>query len=243
MFEPDEYYITVGTFTDDAPYQSDYTYENMYFQSIREKEVDYLSARDYIWRWDTDWFWCSKNVGAQNRLLRPIFGRKRLNSVFYTKIMRWNAKWGLTRYYNRFAGIHTESVIQDVDIPIDRAHEFYEFFDAEIGIRPVWICPVVAYDKSREYPLFPMDHVKTYVNFGFWDVVRSREARPNGFYNKRIEEMVEKLGGIKSLYSDAFYPQEKFWQMYNQEAYQTLKQKYDPNMRLKDLYDKCVLRN
>ena len=243
MFEPGNYYITVGNFTDDAPYQSDYTYNNMYYQSIREKEVDYLTTQDYIWRWDTDWFWCSKNVGAQNRLLRPLFGRKRLNSIFYTKIMRWNTKWGFTRHYNRFRGIHTESVIQDIDVPIDRAHEFYEFFDEEVGIRPVWVCPIVAYNKSAEYPLYPMDQNKTYVNFGFWDVVRDKEAKPIGFYNKKIEDMVEELGGIKSLYSDTYYSEDKFWRIYNQEAYRTLKRKYDPNKRLKDLYDKCVLRN
>ena len=243
MFEPNSYYISAGNFTDDVPYQSDYTYDSIYYRSIREKEVDYLTTRDYLWRWDTDWFWCSKNVGAQNPLLRPLFGRKRLNSIFYTKIMRWNTKWGFTRHYNKFRGIHTESVIQDIDVPIDRAHEFYEFFDAEIGIRPAWVCPVVAYDKSVEYPLFPMDPNKIYINFGFWDVVCGKENKPTGFYNKKVEDMVEQLGGIKSLYSDTYYSEDKFWQIYNQGTYQTLKRKYDSNKRLKDLYDKCVLRN
>ena len=34
--------------------------------------IDYLTTRDYLWRWDTDWFWCSKNVGAQHPLLRRL---------------------------------------------------------------------------------------------------------------------------------------------------------------------------
>lgn len=243
IFSPGEYYVTTGTFTNDAPYQSDYTYKNIYYKSIKEKEVDYLSTHDYIWRWDTDWFWCSKNVGAQNPLLRPLFGRKRLNSIHYTKIMRWNTKWGFTRRYNWFRNIHTESVIQDVDIPIEHALAFYEFFEAEIGIRPVWVCPVVTYDKSTQYPLFPMDPGRIYINFGFWDVVQARQANAEGFYNKKVEAMVEELGGLKSLYSDVYFSQQKFWQLYNQNEYESLKQKYDPNKRLKNLYDKCVLRN
>lgn len=243
IFAPGELYLTTGTFTDEAPFQSDYTYKNIYYKSIREKEVDYLSIRDYIWRWDTDWFWCSKNVGAQNTFLRPLFGPKRLNSIQYTKIMRWNSKWGFTRRYNRLRGIHTESVIQDVDIPVQHAPEFYDFFDKEIGIRPVWICPVIAYDKSAEYPLFHMDKDQIYVNFGFWDVVRGKQARPEGFFNKKIEAMVEKLDGIKSLYSDAYFSEDRFWQLYNKSEYEKLKQKYDPNRRLKNLYDKCVQRN
>ena len=27
-------------------------------------------SHDYLWRWDTDWFWCSKNVLAQNPLVQ-----------------------------------------------------------------------------------------------------------------------------------------------------------------------------
>ena len=241
MFAPGEFYTIRGSFTDDAPYTSDYTCEQIYYRSIREKEVDYLTTHDYIWRWDTDWFWCSKNVGAQNRMLRPLFGRKRLNSVFYTKIMRWNARWGLTRRINTLRGVHTESVIQDIDIPIDRAHEFYSFFDREIGIRPVWVCPIGAYKERNDFPLYPMQHECRYVNFGFWDVVSSREPIEEGFYNKKVEEKVGELGGIKSLYSDVYYSREKFWQIYNQGAYRKLKEKYDADGRLKDLYDKCVL--
>ena len=29
-------------------------------------------AHDYLWRWDTDWFWCSKNLGAQHPLVRRL---------------------------------------------------------------------------------------------------------------------------------------------------------------------------
>jgi hypothetical protein len=86
-----------------------------------------------------------------------------------------------------------------------------------------------------------MRHDQRYVNFGFWDVVRSPEPLAEGFYNKKVEQKVGELGGIKSLYSDVYYPREKFWQIYNQNAYRQLKEKYDAGQRLRDLYDKCVL--
>ena len=72
-------------------------FEHIYYRSLRDKPTDYLSARDYLWRWDTDWFWCSKNLGAQHPLVRRLLGRERLNSRTYTRLMRWNARWGLTR--------------------------------------------------------------------------------------------------------------------------------------------------
>ncbi|MCL4802614.1 MAG: FAD-binding oxidoreductase, partial [Burkholderiales bacterium] len=65
VFGPAEHVITTGRFVDEAPYASDYTYEKIYYRSLRTRDEDYLTTRDYIWRWDTDWFWCSKNLYAQ----------------------------------------------------------------------------------------------------------------------------------------------------------------------------------
>ncbi|HEY5665223.1 MAG TPA: FAD-binding oxidoreductase, partial [Gammaproteobacteria bacterium] len=79
VFSGNELYITEGRFVDEAPYSSDYTWLRIYYRSMRERTEDYLTIRDYIWRWDTDWFWCSKNLYVQNRPMRLLLGRRRLN--------------------------------------------------------------------------------------------------------------------------------------------------------------------
>ena len=242
VFGPDELYVSSARFVDDAPTVSDYTFENIYYRSIREKTTDYLSAHDYLWRWDTDWFWCSKNLGAQQPWIRRLYGRGRLNSRTYTKIMRWNSRWKLTASLDRLARRHRESVIQDVDIPIEHAPAFLEFFLREVGILPLWICPIRTPQPAARFPLYPMDPGVTYVNFGFWDVVRTRTSHPPGHFNRLIERKVEALGGIKSLYSESYYSPEEFDTCYGGEAWRQLKQRYDPHGRLGDLYDKCVLR-
>jgi FAD/FMN-containing dehydrogenase len=242
VFGRDELYITEGRFADQAPYTSDYTFERIYYRSIRERETDYLTVHDYLWRWDTDWFWCSKNLGMQNPLIRRLAGRGRCNSRFYTRVMRWNSRWGLTRHVDRLVGRHCESVIQDVDIPIARAPEFLEFFHRDVGILPIWICPTRPYRSDVDFALFPMDPNTLYVNFGFWDVVKRRHPFPRGHHNRLVERKVAELGGIKSLYSDAYYEGDEFWHIYNGPAYDALKRKYDPNRSMNDLYEKCVLR-
>jgi len=242
VFGPDEMVLSEARFVDSAPYTSDYTYKDIYYRSLRQRDTDYLTTRDYIWRWDTDWFWCSKNLGAQNPLVRRLLGRERLNSVFYTKMMRWNSKWGLTRHLDRLLGRHRESVIQDVDIPLRNAPAFLEFFRREIGILPIWICPIRPYRRDARFTLFPMDPETLYLNFGFWDVVRRRHAFPAGHHNRLVENKVTELGGIKSLYSESCYVPEDFWRIYDGEAYRALKDKYDPEGRARDLYQKCVLR-
>jgi FAD/FMN-containing dehydrogenase len=242
VFAPDEHVVTTARFTAEAPWRSDYTFEDIYYKSLRRRTDDYLSARDYLWRWDTDWFWCSKNFGAQHPLVRRLLGRGRLNSRTYTRWMRLNARWQLAQRLARWRGRGRESVIQDVDIPLAGAPAFLAFLHREIGILPVWACPVRGEVAGRHFPLYPLDAAPLYVNFGFWDTVETGTPLEPGHFNRLVEREVMRLGGIKSLYSDSFFTRAEFDQAYGQAQYRRLKDRYDPRRRAADLYDKCVLR-
>jgi FAD/FMN-containing dehydrogenase len=242
VFGAGDQVLSVGRFADDAPWASDYGFESIYYRSLRERERDFLTTHDYLWRWDTDWFWCSKNLYAQNPLVRRLLGRRRLNSRTYTRVMRWNSRWGITRRLARVRGRFTESVIQDVDIPIDRAAEFLGFLLREIGIVPVWICPIRAPDAGAPFALYPLSPQTLHVNFGFWDVVQTPTAHDSWHFNRLVERKVIELGGIKSLYSDSLFTREEFAQAYGMAQYEALKRRYDPQGRLLGLYEKCVLR-
>ena len=242
VFAQDEIYLTLGRFVERVPHTSDYTFENVYYRSIRERSTDFLTIRDYLWRWDTDWFWCSKNLGAQHPLVRLLLGRKRLNSITWQRIMRWNSRWGVTRALDRLRGRHPETVIQDVDIPLAHAAEFLAFMHDEIGILPIWLCPIRAPATPHLFTLYPLRPGALYVNFGFWDVVRDRVRRPPGYRNQMIEERVRALAGQKSLYSDSYYTEDEFWKVFDGPAYAALKARYDPNGVLPGLYEKCVQR-
>lgn len=243
VFDPHTLVLNRARFVTHAESTSDYTFEHIYYRSLRDKPLDHLRTADYIWRWDTDWFWCSKNVFAQVPLIRRLYGRKRLNSRTYTRIMNWNGRVGLSRLLERAMGWHSESVIQDVDIPLERAAEFLDFFQREIGIAPIWICPLRPTGLARDFSLFPMDPARLYINFGFWDVKRTRDAHPAGHFNRLIEAEVAALGGIKSLYSDSYYERDAFDAAFGGKAYRALKAKYDPDGRFPALYEKCVLRH
>lgn len=242
VFGPQQQVINRACFVDAAPWLSDYSFKNIYYRSLLDKPEDYLTVQDYLWRWDTDWFWCSKNLYAQHPLVRRLLGKSRLNSRTYTRVMRWNARWGLTRRLARLRGRFTESVIQDVDIPIASAPAFLEFLLREIGILPVWICPVRGPATGAAFTLYPLAPGSLYVNFGFWDVVESTVAHETGHFNRLVEREVLRLGGIKSLYSDSFFNPDEFAQTYAMARYQALKAKYDPAGRMLGLYEKCVLR-
>lgn len=73
-------------------------------------------------------------------------------------------------------------------------------------------------------------------------MIRTRASRAPGHYVRKIERQVTALGGIKSLYSDSYFPQDEFWRIYGGDTYRALKAKYDPEGVFPDLYAKCVQR-
>jgi FAD/FMN-containing dehydrogenase len=239
-FGPDELYLTVGSYSDVAPWLSDYTGQQIYYRSIREFREDFLTVRDYLWRWDTDWFWCSRPFGLQNSALRRLWPRRYRRSDVYRKLVALDRRYGLTdqMYRSRHAPPR-EALIQDVEIPLERCADFLAFFFRDIGMSPVWMCPLRLRSKEP-WPLYPLEPGRVYVNFGFWGMVPLPPGRADGYHNRLLEDAVGRLGGHKSLYSTAYYSRDEFWARYNGPAYAELKRTYDPDRRLLDLYDKCA---
>jgi len=241
-FEPGDYYLTYGRFTDEAPGgTSDYTGERIYYRSIKERATDVLTVRDYLWRWDTDWFWCSRAFGLQNPTVRRLWPARYKRSDVYRRLIALDERTGFSRRLDALRRRPaTEKVIQDVEIPADRVPEFLEFLDEQTGQRPVWLCPFRTRDGRTTWPLFPLDPAQTYVNVGFWGTAPLPRGASDGFHNRAIEAKVAQLGGAKSLYSSAYYDPDMFWELYGGDTYRELKDRYDPDRKLGDLYDKVV---
>jgi FAD/FMN-containing dehydrogenase len=240
-FAPDEQYLTVGAFSDVAPWRSDYTGQQIYYLSVRRDKEDFLTIRDYLWRWDTDWFWCSRAFGVQKPLVRRLWPRRYRRSDVYRKLVALDRRYGLTDTMNARRHFPSrESVIQDVEIPVSRGADFLRFFAANVGMSPVWMCPVRA-RSDRAWTLWPLEPGAVYVNFGFWGLLPLPEGEADGYYNRLVEDEVAKLDGHKSLYSTAFYPEDEFYRRYDGEAYRALKHAYDGEGCLLGLYEKCVL--
>jgi FAD/FMN-containing dehydrogenase len=242
IFAKDNFVMCLASFVDSAPFVSDYTYMKIYYQSLKTKKVDYMTTYDYIWRWDADWFWCSRAFFMQNKIVRLFFGRWTLRSTMYWKIKKFIFSNSIAkRIVKKVLGTE-EQVIQDVVIPAVSATAYFDFFTNQIGIYPIWTCPTYPMrDQDHCFSLFPMQANQLYINFGFWSSVPSREVP--GHYNRLIEKKVTELNGNKSLYSDVYYSEAEFWSIYDKENYQKLREKYDPNKRFKDLYVKCVEKN
>jgi len=263
-FQPGEAYLTLarwdwpdGLDTDPVPRSystsrgggtSDYTGNAIFYRSLQQREIDQLTLHDYLWRWDTDWFWCSRAFGAQNPRVRRLWPRRWRRSDVYMKLVALDHRFGIADRLDRRAGKpQAERVVQDVEVPVDRLEEFLAWFDAEVGMRPVWLCPLrlrvsTGSASARSWPTYPLQQGVTYVNVGFWGAVAVGPEAPDAPRNRAIEAKVHELGGHKSLYSEAFYDRQTFDQLYDGPHLAAVKKRYDPDDRLTSLYDKAVKR-
>lgn len=241
VFGPNECYLSLAGWSDSAPQTSDYTRRAIYYRSIQDKREDWLTVRDYLWRWDTDWFWCSRAFMAQKPLVRRLAGPRLLRSDTYWKLMAFeNRHHWKARLDSRRGRPPREDVIQDVELPVARLEEFLTGFMREVPILPFWICPLRQRRPDATWELYRLDPTQLYVNVGFWSSVELSPGMAEDHHNRWVEAEVDRLGGRKSLYSTVYYDQDRFWEIYNGPVYRQLKDRYDPEGRLHDLYAKCV---
>jgi FAD/FMN-containing dehydrogenase len=246
VFSGGESYLTVGNYSepsDQAP--SDYTGSLIYYRSLQQRRDDVLTVHDYLWRWDTDWFWCSRAFGAQHPVVRRLWPKDLLRSDVYWKLVALDRRTALSaRIGAARRRPPREPVVQDIEVPVDALPAFLEFFHREVGISPVWVCPLRVRDPEVRWPLYALDPATTYVNVGFWSTVAVPPGvdPAEGRVNRRIEAVVTDLGGRKSLYSTAFYDRGEFARLYGGTTYDRLRASYDPEGRLPDMWGKTVGR-
>lgn len=243
VFSGDESYLCVGVRTATPGPVSDYTGRQIYYRSIQHDsgdKRDRLTIHDYLWRWDTDWFWCSRAFGAQNPTIRRLWPHRYRRSSFYWKLIGYDRRFNIAdRIEMRNGRPPRERVVQDIEVPIGRTAEFLTWFLENVPIEPIWLCPLKLRGDDS-WPLYPIRPQHTYVNVGFWSSVPVGPTE--GHTNRLIERKVSELDGHKSLYSDAYYSEEEFDELYGGETYKTVKKAYDPDSRLLDLYAKAVQR-
>ena len=246
VFSATEAYLTLGFQTGTPGPVSDYTGQQIYYRSIQHpgkngaEKHDRLTIYDYLWRWDTDWFWCSRAFGAQDPRIRRFWPRRFRRSSFYWKLIGYDQRFNIAdRIEKRNGRPPLERVVQDIEVPIERCAEFLGWFLDNVPIEPIWLCPL-RLREDGDWPLYPIRPHHTYVNVGFWSSVPVGPT--DGYTNKMIEHKVSDLEGHKSLYSDAYYSPEDFDELYGGETYKTVKKTYDPDSRLLDLYAKAVQR-
>ena len=180
---------------------------------------------DYLFRHDRGAFWAGSFAFERFGVPFNRFTRWLLNPILHTR-----------KLYEALqaSGASQEYIAQDLGVPLERTAEFMDFVDRELGIRPLWICPLKP-DPKSPLQLNGLD-VPMVINVGVWG---SRYRSYNEFVaaNRLIEKRLYELGGKKWFYAYSFYTENEFWSIYDKTWYDRLRKKYHATS-LPTVYDK-----
>ncbi|HEX2612999.1 MAG TPA: FAD-binding oxidoreductase [Fibrobacteria bacterium] len=190
-----------------------------------------LKAKDYLFRYDPEWFW---NIpeSLPYRLLRRFAPLSMRHSGFYKRWLHWQERMGIEQKDGK------ELLIQDWEVPWDKAQELLDFALREVDLdgKP-WLSIELRVESSPTF--YPIRPGILYFNLGCY--CRVRKSGAGDFHATRLlDRKCLDLGGIKMLYSSSFMDEAEFDRVYNGQAQRALKAKYDPEGRFPTLYQKCV---
>ncbi|HEV2887920.1 MAG TPA: FAD-binding oxidoreductase [Jatrophihabitans sp.] len=158
LFGTNQAYLCLGRWAD-SPAEagvtaaSDYTGQQIYYRSIPARERDCLTVSDYLWRWDTDWFWCSGAFGVQNPVIRRLWPARYRRSDFYHRLISLDHRFKVAEKIDRLRRQPPrERVVQDVEIPLHRTPDFLRWFAGNVAMSPVWLCPLMLREPAAGLP-------------------------------------------------------------------------------------------
>ncbi|KAK5662084.1 hypothetical protein OQA88_10198 [Cercophora sp. LCS_1] len=199
-----------------------------FYMHARDKrkgdEDEYVPLAEYLFRYDRGGFWVGESA------FRYFGGAVPFN--------RWTRWWLDDFLHTRmlYRALHgseesARMVVQDIAMPMETTEEFVEYTDKQMGIWPLWLCPL----KRKGPPTFhpyttpPGREGKEgelMMNVGVWGW---GPKDPNEFVrkNRELEAKVAELGGMKWLYAHTYYNQNEFWPMYGgRKWYDALREEY-----------------
>ena len=222
IHSPQLYVLAVGNFVEHAPYTSDYSWMKVYYRSTAERDEDYLTTPDYFFRYDRG----VTNVRPSSWLGRLLFGKLMTSSRW----LRLGAKlhWALSKT--------KPTVTLDTFIPFSKIDAFMSWYERELDFFPLWVVP---YRRVHDYEWLVDEFWQTLDDDLFLDVaIYGMKQTGERNTHRLIEEKLRELGGIKTLISHNYYPEDEFWQIFNRPNYDAVKQRTDPKNVFRDLYAK-----
>ncbi|MDX1562401.1 MAG: FAD-binding oxidoreductase [Gammaproteobacteria bacterium] len=238
FFEDRRFFLMLGRFRDEMPGTDDILRRNIFYKLVETRNVIRLKTKDYIFRYDPEWFWNIPETPFY-ALFRRYAPERFRNSGFYTRHIAREAK---VRSALGLKPKNTEPLIQDWEVPWQHAAELIEtcLTEVDLGGRPWAAVPI---KTPRQPTIYPIRANELYFNLGCYCQVERPAGKPPYHYTRVMDDKCFELDGIKMLYSSTFLDKDEFDRRFNGEAYAALKAKYDPDGAAPTLYDKVAMKS
>lgn len=192
-----------------------------------------IPIADYLFRYDRGGFWVGHFAFKYFKVPFNRFTRWFLDDFLHTRMM----------YHSLHqSGLHKRYFLQDVGIPFSAADHFLDYVDETLGYYPLWLCPLQQAPRAQRTLFNPStlgngsSESDIFLNVGIWAIGTGRPEE-HIIANREIECKVQALGGRKWLYAETYYSEDQFWEIYNRDAYENLRERYHAT-HLPSIYDK-----
>jgi FAD/FMN-containing dehydrogenase len=234
FFGDRRFFLMRGEMVDALDPLDDILRKNVFYKLVQSRDEIRLTTKDYIFRYDPEWFWNLPDSFAYT-LFRRFAPRRFRNSGFYTKYVAWQDS-------RRPAGQpkDTEPLIQDWEVPWERAAELVEFCLGNVDLegRPWAAVPI---RTPRTPTLYPIRAGELYFNLGCYLQVKKQPLGGDFYYTRIMDDKCFELDGIKMLYSSTFLDKDAFDAKFNGTTYDALKTKYDAAGNAPTLFEKAAM--
>ncbi|EME40739.1 hypothetical protein DOTSEDRAFT_90871 [Dothistroma septosporum NZE10] len=182
---------------------------------------DAIPLPDYLFRYDRGGFWVGEAPFDYFHFPFNNFTRGWLDDFLHTRML-YNALHA--------SGRSEQMIIQDLALPYENAAEFVDRMEKLTGIWPLWLCPLKQSPQPTMHPHYngvesDSKTVKPMLNIGLWGrAPKGHEAFVR--VNREIESTLKHLSGMKWLYAQTFSTETEFWEDFDREWYETLREKY-----------------
>ncbi|KAL5591418.1 hypothetical protein FOVSG1_010307 [Fusarium oxysporum f. sp. vasinfectum] len=219
LYSRDHGVVITGELTNTKP--GDYPTESL---PPSTRVTEYIPLGEYLFRYDRATFW----VGRQGYTYFKI--------VPFNRFFRWlldDYSHTRTLYHALHASrISDQFVVQDLALPYDTAEEFIDWVDSEVGIWPLWLCPLKGCRTPTFHPVAKgssdtgtRDNMsQPMLNIGVWGW---EPSDPEEFKakNQALGKNLMELAGRKWLYTHTYYTEEQFRELNDRCWYQELRER------------------
>ncbi len=227
IHSPEKCVLCKGTFVEKVPYFNIYT-RKIFYKSTLERDEDYLPTYHYLFRYDTECHWLTRNYGLENPLLRGLAGSFLLGS---SNILRIGEKFP---FLTKLSG--KPDVVADVFVPYSNIRAFWKWYIEFFNYFPLWVVP---YHIDKIYPWINPEFMEGIEDSLFIDcAIYGFRQRGELNYYRALEDKVFELRGVKTLITYNYYPEDIFWTWYNRSLYDEVKARTDPRNLFRNIYQK-----
>jgi hypothetical protein len=185
--------------------------------------------RDYLFRYNRGAFWMGEYALSVLSFPSNGFTRFIFNSFLTTREL----------YERMHAGnIAQNYFIQDFYYPIQNALEYLNFNSHEMGIYPIWLCPIKATRAEQKLSPHFSEKNTLILNVGIYGTSEKLKCKDLIEINKEAELLATKHNARKMLYAHTYYDRETFWKEYDYKWYKNLREKYGAENIFLEIWEK-----